>query len=123
MLIQDFFKITGCVREGATLKAAIVIDKTHPIFDGHFPGLPVVPGVTMMEMIREAVQHHQQAKYFVRAADNMKFLTVINPNERTEVEAHIQVLAESDTAMEVNASLAAEGVTYFKMKATLEKQA
>ncbi len=39
---------------GVTVKAAYRTKKDHPIFAGHFPGRPILPGVVQVEMMAQA---------------------------------------------------------------------
>ena len=39
---------------GATVEANYYLNEDHPIFAGHFPGNPILPGVVQIEMIAQA---------------------------------------------------------------------
>ena len=45
MLLGTLFHIINLDVTGADLSARIELDATHPIFEGHFPGRPILPGV------------------------------------------------------------------------------
>ncbi len=49
MLLLD--RITGIDLEGQTARGEYVVDPEDPIFAGHFPGLPIYPGVLQAEAI------------------------------------------------------------------------
>ena len=61
MILKDFYKILG--RSGPETEvnpAGMTIEKyrfslelnpEHPVYEGHFPGNPVVPGVCQVQMI------------------------------------------------------------------------
>ena len=55
MLLNNFFELNNLIvsddRTNAAAKATL--NPKHPIFDGHFPESPVVPGVCMIQMIKE----------------------------------------------------------------------
>ncbi len=36
-----------------TVRAACTVPETSPVFEGHFPGFPILPGVLMVEMIAQ----------------------------------------------------------------------
>jgi 3-hydroxyacyl-[acyl-carrier-protein] dehydratase len=119
MLLDDFFYIQRMDNTAGLLKAFIKINKTHMIFAGHFPSIPIVPGVCMMQMIKEILEKHLNRQLMIRAGDNLKFLSVINPLEHNELQADIQYEDDAAGGVKINASLFTGAITFFKMKATL----
>lgn len=73
----------------------------------------------MMQIIREIMEVTTGKALSLIAADNMKFLSVINPDQNNEVDVAV-TYAEGDGQFLVNATLFAGTVTFFKLKATLK---
>jgi len=119
ILLNDFYTIINRDASDSTVRAKISINPTHKIFEGHFPGLPIVPGVCMMQIIREIMEVTTERSLMIVGADNMKFLSVINPDQNPEVDVSITYSEDSGT-FNVNASLFAGTVTFFKLKAALK---
>ena len=119
MLLNDFFYIQGIENGDKSLKASLLINKSHKIFDGHFPELPVVPGVCMMEMMKEIMEEQLHRKLIIRKGDNMKFMSVINPTEHSQVQADI-AYEDGQDGVKINATLFSGTITFFKLKATLQ---
>jgi len=119
ILLNDFYTIMNRDASDGAVQAKISINRTHKIFDGHFPGLPIVPGVCMMQIIREIMEVTTEKSLMIVSADNMKFLSVINPDHNQEVDVSITYSEDSGT-FTVNASLFAGTVTFFKLKAALK---
>lgn len=119
ILLDDFYSLTQKDSSPGVLKARMAINKTHRIFEGHFPGLPVVPGVCMLQMVREIMEVHAGHDLKITASDNMKFLSVLNPEQNAEVEATINY-SEEGNRFSINATLFAGTTTFFKLKATLQ---
>jgi 3-hydroxyacyl-[acyl-carrier-protein] dehydratase len=118
MLHNSFFAILKQEEAQGSIKALLSINKAHEILKGHFPGQPVVPGVCMMQMIKELVELHMNKDLSVKEADNMKFLAVIDPEKNNEVEADVSYIVEDGNII-LHASLFSGTVTFFKLKATL----
>lgn len=78
-LKNDFFSVIKMESEDAGLNAEVVINEAHPILGGHFPGKPVVPGVCMVQMVKELLEERLGSKYSLVRADHLKFLTLIDP--------------------------------------------
>jgi 3-hydroxyacyl-[acyl-carrier-protein] dehydratase len=119
MLLNSFYTIDSIDSANDQIKALLVIDRNHDILKGHFPGQPVVPGVCMMQMIRELVEVDRKKKFRIVEADQVKFLSIIDPTQNNRVEASIS-FQQKDLALAVTASLTAGAVTYFKLKAVLQ---
>ena len=119
ILLNDFYAIISRDASGGAVRAKISINRAHKIFDGHFPGLPIVPGVCMMQIIREIMEVTTERSLSIAGAENMKFLAVINPDQNHEVDVSI-TYTDDNGAINVNASLFAGTVTFFKLKAELK---
>lgn len=119
ILLNDFYTMLHYEPALGSVKAKISINKNHTILEGHFPGLPIVPGVCMMQIIREIMEVTTGKALSLIAADNMKFLSVINPDQNNEVDVAV-TYTEGDGQFLVNATLFAGTVTFFKLKATLK---
>jgi 3-hydroxyacyl-[acyl-carrier-protein] dehydratase len=120
MLLNSFFTILKQESDSGSVKALISFDKSHPIFNGHFPGHPVVPGVTMVQILREIMEIQTGKKLKISTGDNLKFLAVINPEEHHQVEVVISYSIKENT-YSLNATLSAGPVTFFKFKGTFQE--
>jgi 3-hydroxyacyl-[acyl-carrier-protein] dehydratase len=57
MLQPDFYSFIRIVSNGSSsLEASFLLNPKHAIFAGHFPGQPVVPGVCMLQIIKEGLE-------------------------------------------------------------------
>jgi 3-hydroxyacyl-[acyl-carrier-protein] dehydratase len=116
MLQGNFFTITDIQVEDGSIKAVLEINPAHEIFNGHFPGTPVVPGVCMMQMVKEVIENVIGKETNLVRADHMKFLTIINPNENKIIQLDAKYSIAEDGKISVVVSLFNNGATYFKFK-------
>lgn len=116
MLLNDFFTINTIETSDAEVKAELVIHAGHRIFDGHFPGQPVVPGVCMMQMVKELLEQVLEKETMLSTAAEMKFLAVIDPTKNNSISAHIKYSQEEGGQVKVMASLFKEVLVHFKFK-------
>ena len=115
MLSGDFFYIKTLEQDNGKINAVLEINAGHKIFEGHFPGRPVVPGVCMMQMVKEILELALAKPTRLVSGDNLKFLTVIDPQENNIIQAEIKYSIGEGVKINVTASLVNEGVVYFKM--------
>lgn len=116
MLQGDFFDISNLETAGFDIKADLVINAGHKIFEGHFPGQPVVPGVCMMQMVKEVMEQVILKKTDIIKAYEMKFLAIIDPRQNNIIQATLKYTLEDDKSITVSASLFKNELMHFKFK-------
>ncbi len=120
MLLNNFFTIRDTESSATEIWAELVIDAGHKIFEGHFPNQPVVPGVCMMQMIKEIIEQVLgKATNLVQAAE-MKFMAVINPQENNLIHASINYETDESGSINITASLFKDELVHFKFKGQLQ---
>lgn len=120
MLLNDFFTINDKVSSATEIWAELLINANHKIFAGHFPNQPVVPGVCMMQMIKEILEQVIGKKTNLVKAAEMKFLAIINPLENNLIHASIKYAADENGAINIVASLFKDELIHFKFKGQLQ---
>jgi len=69
--------------------ASCKIYSQHPVFQGHFPGKPVLPGAVMLQMIKELICVKLDSQVQFEKVSQIKFLKMICPEENLEIELQI----------------------------------
>jgi len=118
MLLDNFFSLKEIQHIDHSINATVTFDEGHSIFKGHFEDFPVVPGVCMMQIIKEIMEKELKKSFRVSKAAQMKFLSIINPNENREVSANIEYVS-NDHTFDVEAKLFLGEIVFFKIKAVL----
>ncbi len=86
MLINDFYTCHDIETAEGSISCRIIFNDQHSIFKGHFPGQPVVPGVCMMEIVKELLQQQVGKTLVLRSSKNVKFLGFITPSIQPAVK-------------------------------------
>ena len=50
---DDFFTVSSVQKENNSFKIVLELNAIHKIFQGHFPGHPVMPGVLQVEAMAQ----------------------------------------------------------------------
>jgi len=116
MLQGDFYKILKDQSKTDSVNVMLEINPEHHIFDGHFPEVPVVPGVCMMQMVKELVENFTGQRLRLAKADHLKFLTIINPRENKLLEVDIAIISKSNQGIQVTAAFFHQETIFFKFK-------
>ncbi|HJT74697.1 MAG TPA: hypothetical protein VJ720_11775 [Chitinophaga sp.] len=117
MLAGKLFTIEQEQQQAEAATYGILWNASHPVFEGHFPGKPVVPGVCMMQSIQELLERSLQHKVLLKKAGNMKFLNMIDPNANPQTEISLQY-KEQEGEIKVTAALKFEALTFMKFQGT-----
>ena len=121
MLAGHFYSIEKLAADNNMLKAVITFDARHAIFEGHFPGQPIVPGVCMLQIVKETLEEKEQKKVFLVKADSLKFLSMIDPGQTVSVILELKYSVQTDGSIKADAQLLNEGVFYFKFKGSFKE--
>ena len=117
MLQGSFYTVQELrVPTASTVEATIALNPEHRIFEGHFPGQPVVPGVCMLQIIKECLEAALQVRLTLAKAGNIKFLTVLTPRERQIVDVRINFERSEDTILVSEASILSGTTRFIRMQ-------
>ena len=92
----------------------------HKIFEGHFPGQPVVPGACMLQMVKEVTEIILDKKVQLTKADNLKFLQLINPNEHRILQMDFTFSISEHRIANVSANLSNGSSVCFKFSGSFQ---
>lgn len=100
-------------------RIAVSLDPGHPIYGGHFPGNPVVPGVCQLRMVTEIISEITGGERKLLEGDNIKFLSMINPLEHPDLTVTCTVKEGTPGILYVTASISDDDTIFFKCKSIL----
>jgi 3-hydroxyacyl-[acyl-carrier-protein] dehydratase len=106
---------------GKSVDARTTFDADDPMFAGHFPGNPIVPGVILTEALAQTAgiaaasgfPETARPLFLLSAIRTMKFLQAVRPGDR--IDLHAEKIAATDRLLQfqvaatVKGNVAAEG--------------
>jgi 3-hydroxyacyl-[acyl-carrier-protein] dehydratase len=106
---------------GRSVEARTLFNADDPMFAGHFPGNPIVPGVILTEALAQtagiaaASGYPETARplFLLSAIRTMKFFQAVRPGD--QIDLHAEKIAGTETLLQfkvrasVNGATAAEG--------------
>jgi 3-hydroxyacyl-[acyl-carrier-protein] dehydratase len=126
MLLKDFYTVLYRSSPEAELSPSgiaseryrfrLEVNPVHPVYAGHFPGNPVVPGVCQVQMISELLSVIKGNSVRLMHADNIKFLSLMIPDKSRQVEADIHVRTTENGETAVNATLQDGEMIFIRFK-------
>jgi 3-hydroxyacyl-[acyl-carrier-protein] dehydratase len=121
MLLKDFYKVNTLDVLDNTVIAHITINKDHEVFDGHFPGNPVTPGVCMLQIIKELTEDITGDSLFMASASNVKFMAIINPDKNPDLKLVLDI-SETENGYRVKNTTTFDDTTALKLSTTYTKK-
>jgi len=128
MLLDNFYTILSSESSDSTIwTIQIKLNPGHPVYQGHFPEHPVVPGVCLLQLIKECVEDIRQQKLQVTQHISVA-LTFKETEEGTlQLQAEGSVKKEAVKKSTVKESTVEENTVkdecFIKLKAALTPKA
>ncbi|WP_026727258.1 3-hydroxyacyl-ACP dehydratase [Flavobacterium denitrificans] len=108
MVLKDFYTILSEEKTGDTkYTITILVNEKHEVFKGHFPGNPIMPGVCMIQIIKELTEKITQETLMIQTLANVKFMALINPEVNPELRLELDITTTEDNLVKV------KNTTYF----------
>ena len=119
MLIEGLYTTETFDKNEEGISAQIKLNPNHEIFKGHFPGKPIMPGVCMIQIIKELTERSLGQDLFLSVASNVKFMAIINPETDPILLIDIN-LSEMDGLFKVKSTTIFGETVALKLNATFK---
>ena len=104
-----------------TIHAELSLNADSDIFKGHFPQTPVLPGVSMLQIMKELIEKTSENKWQLQKASNIKYLSLVQPDGEN-LFFEITVKPSPDDTLLVNNVLKKGTITCMKFSGTYIKK-
>ncbi|MCB0456226.1 MAG: 3-hydroxyacyl-ACP dehydratase [Flavobacteriaceae bacterium] len=119
MILKDFYTVQSQHTLGSTITTIIAVNKDHEIFKGHFPNNPVMPGVCMIQIIKEITEEVTKKSLFISVLSNIKFMALINPEENPILKIET-IITEEDNEVKIKNTSWFQDTMALKLSATFK---
>ncbi|HXU25816.1 MAG TPA: hypothetical protein VN698_01185 [Bacteroidia bacterium] len=118
-LLEDFYTETTSTDLSAenTFTTTVELNPSHKIYKGHFPEIPVAPGVSLIKLIQEILAKKINCSLILKEGNNIKFLAMINPLKENKITVSYTILIK-DKEVDVTANISGKEIIYVKFKGT-----
>ena len=119
MILKDnLYRITASQTSDESAFYRLSINKDWDIYKAHFPGHPVTPGVCIIQTAVELVEAQLGQHLMLTRVKNVKFLSVLSPNDTVEVICEITALKILDGEVSFLAVVRSDTAIFAKLSLT-----
>ena len=99
-------------------EALVRCNPEHPVYKAHFPGNPITPGACLLQEAGVLLQQILDRPLYLKASKNIKYLSLVIPEEGKEVCFNFSNFSEVENGCKVQVVIADENAVYTKMSLT-----
>ncbi len=103
-----FFEVTSLAAEAQQIEASVRVNPDHPLFAGHFPNQPIVPGVCLYQLLSEVTMLAWHTPLRLAKGHSVKFLHLVPPGQ-TELTISLQATRPTPDTVHVSGTLRTNG--------------
>ena len=117
MLIKDYYTIENVSKqEDGSMLFQISLRADSAVYQGHFPGEPVSPGICNIQMIKECAEQVAGKSLLLTNLQQCRLTTLVTPLIHPQVEVMIS-LEEKGDIYKLKATISKGEEVYLDMKA------
>lgn len=103
---ESLYKIEdGASDNGNQRVFRAVIDPQSEIFNGHFPGAPVLPGVCTLSIVKDCLERVVKHKTTICEISQCKFTGMVDPFQEQSMSIEIEVSSSDGEKGKVSANV------------------
>lgn len=119
ILKNELYTVTGTNVTDTTAEYNLEMNAGHFIYKAHFPGQPITPGVCIVQIAKELLEDYVQKPLEIVKIKNVKFLSVITPDDTTSVTYQLAKVAIDEDSHTVKVQTTVSTLTEAKAKVSL----
>lgn len=101
-ILQNFYTVDSKNEdEEGKVEFQVTINEQHPLFQGHFPNMPVTPGVVQLEMVKQLIAQHVNQSIILSEMNSCKYLAILDPTKESTIVIEL-TLAQLENGWKVN---------------------
>lgn len=118
MLLNSLYTYKRIFHEDKSNKLSVQIrlNPSHEIFKGHFPGNPILPGVCIVQIMKEILESQSENKLILNFTSSIKYLSFIKPDVNRMINIDLELKEIINGTILCSALLYCESVVFCRFK-------
>jgi 3-hydroxyacyl-[acyl-carrier-protein] dehydratase len=110
-----YYEIIDITKQSdSSLIAQVKLDGKDPLFKGHFPSQPVLPGACMIQILKAIMERNLNCKLDLKVGSNIKFLSIIDPTKHSVINYTIESEVMENKLLEVDCKIQTTDTIHMK---------
>ncbi len=122
ILLDKFYSIQQQTENESDVEYIITLNSEHFIYEAHFPGHPITPGVCIIQICKELMELHSKKMLLIQKIHNVKFLSIIDPVVTVTIKVSFSKIIDIEGGYKCSALVHWEDVQYAKLNLSLQCQ-
>ena len=119
--MSDYYSIESKKIDGLSGCFVVRLNPDCKVYEGHFPGEPVSPGVCNIDMLLECAAHVIGFPLRARKINRCRLTTLITPLSHSELELHIDFKEKEPSLWVLSAEIGKGADNYMSLKAEVTR--
>ena len=117
-LRDNLYSISDVQQAPESVTHSILLNKDCIIYQAHFPGMPITPGVCIVQIAEELLSDYLQKPLQLTSIRNAKFLSILKPTDHV-VLVHLKAIKQAKGTVSAQAVIDdGEDTVYAKISFT-----
>ncbi len=116
MLLPDYYTILNRRSEGDATVFDIALNAACEVYKGHFPEMPVSPGVCNIQMVKECIEEVVGKSLILNYIQQCRLTTLVTPQQHPTVEVRVWIVAPIDGGVKIRATIGQGELVYLELK-------
>lgn len=117
-LRDNLYSISDVQQAPESVTYSILLNKDCIIYQAHFPGMPITPGVCIVQIAEELLSDYLQKPLQLTSIRNAKFLSILKPTDHV-VLVHLKGIKQAKGTVSAQAVIDdGEDTVYAKISFT-----
>ena len=122
MLEGELYRLVSLERVEDSVSATVALRSGSVIYEAHFKGMPITPGVCLIQIVTELVSKAEGRSMNLIGAKDIKFVQPVIPSEVSELNFSLKLATCDQTAQTWQAAITGKDTLRAKMTLTYSER-
>lgn len=111
--LNNFYQISTICKDVAPKYAVTHFNPEHELYQAHFPGNPITPGVVLLQIAKVMLENITGKHLELIEVEHIKFNKSVDPNATVKIT--FMKLVQTDACLRANIKIEVESIVYARM--------
>ena len=121
-LKDTYYSLSSHLKENDNDIFEVNMHSDHPVYEGHFPGMPVSPGVYNIQMIKECTSIAIKKELYIDKISMCKLSALMSPIDNPKVYIKIKNNIIEDNKYQITATIEDDVTIFMTFKGELKEK-